>query len=221
MRSLFFAIIGLSGALSANAADIPLYPTGPSEDAAFLRFVNAADGSLELVAAGSEAHLRLEGTTRVSDYLTVGSDKPIKGQLLRAGKSYPLDLSVKPGEFATVLGVPTADNGLQVLTVSEQPDDFNGLKVSLGFYSLDASCRDASVLVAGRDVELFKAVANGSVQRRSINPVKLSVQLRCADALVGEPLVFEQFKAGERYSLFLVPSATGPRLFQALDTLAR
>jgi alginate O-acetyltransferase complex protein AlgF len=221
VKKQFIALVGIAAALSVQAAEIPLYPTGPSEDAAFLRFVNAADGSLELVAAGSQAHLRLDGATRVSDYLAVASDQPIKGQLQRDGKSYPLDLSVKPGEFASVVGVPTADNGLQVLTVSEQPDDFNSLKVSLGFYSLDASCRDASVLVAGRNVELFKAVATGSLQRRSINPVKLSVQLRCADALVGEPLVFDQFKAGERYSLFLVPSATGPRLFQALDSLAR
>lgn len=220
MKSLFFAVLGLSSALSANAADIPLYPTGPSEDAAFLRFVNAGDGNLELLADGSEARLQLTAASPVSNYLTVGSDKPIKGQFLHNGQAYPLQLSVKPGEFATVVGIPTADKGLQTVTVSEEPDDFNALKASLAFYSLDASCTAASLLVAGRDVELFKSVANGSLQRRSINPVKLSVQLRCADALVGQPLALEQLQAGARYSIFLVPSGQGPRLFQALDTLA-
>lgn len=220
MRNLFFALLSLTVVPSAQAAEIPLYPTGPSEDAAFLRFVNAGDGALQLVADGSEARLQLDAATPVSNYLTVGSDKPIKGQFLYSSKAYPLELSVKPGEFATVVGIPTAENTLQTIVVSEVPDDFNGLKASLAFYSLDSNCAAASLLVAGRNVELFKTVANGSLERRSINPVKLSVQLRCADALVGEPLALGQLQAGARYSIFLVPSAQGPRLFQALDTLA-
>ncbi len=220
MRNLITALLGLGVVLSAQAAEIPLYPTGPSEDAAFLRFVNAGDGSLELVADGSKARLQLDAAAPVSNYLTVGSDKPIKGQFLRNGNAYPLQLSVKPGEFATVVGIPTADNGLQTLVVSEEPDDFNALKASLAFYSLDSSCVAASLLVVGRNVELFKAVATGSLARRSINPVKLAVQLRCADAPVGQPLDLEQLQAGARYSIFLVPSAQGPRLFKALDTLA-
>ena len=32
----------------ALAAEIPLYPTGPSEDSAFLRFFNAGEAPLEL-----------------------------------------------------------------------------------------------------------------------------------------------------------------------------
>ncbi|MBX9913511.1 MAG: alginate O-acetyltransferase AlgF [Pseudomonadaceae bacterium] len=211
--------LGLGLAGTVVAAEIPLYPTGPSEDAAFLRFVNAGSASLELLAAGSEARLHLEGASVVSDYLAVSADKSIRGQLQSNGKSYPLELSVKPGEFTSVVGIPTADNGLQVLSVSEQPDDFNALKVSLAFYSLDPSCAAASLVVTGRNVELFKAVPTGTLQRRSINPVNLSVQLRCSGSLVGNPLVFEQLKAAERYSVFLVPSAQGSRLFQAQDVV--
>lgn len=220
MRNLFFALLSLTVVPSAQAAEIPLYPTGPSEDAAFLRFVNAGDGALQLLADGSEARLQLDTATPVSNYLTVDSDKQIKGQFLYSSKAYPLELSVKPGEFATVVGIPTAENTLQTIVVSEVPDDFNGLKASLAFYSLDSNCAAASLLVAGRNVELFKAVANGSLERRSINPVKLSVQLRCAGAPVGQPLDLEQLQAGARYSIFLVPSGQGPRLFKALDTLA-
>ncbi len=46
------------------------------------------------------------------------------------------------------------------------------------------------------------------------------MQLRCAGASVGEPLALGELAAGQRYTLFLVPSADGPRLFQALDNLA-
>ncbi|PTT98460.1 cell division protein FtsQ, partial [Pseudomonas sp. HMWF031] len=65
-----------------------------------------------------------------------------------------------------------------------------------------------------------KAVPVDSVQRRSINPVSLSVQLVCANANVGAPLDLGELKAGERYSVLLVPSATGPRLLNATDTLS-
>jgi len=213
-------LLGLTGLAVAQAADIPLYPTGPSEDSAFLRFVNASEAALQLTAAGSGGSLRLEGEQRVSDFLTVPAGKAVQGLLSVAEQQYELDVTVAPGEFASVVAIAQADQPLQVLTVREQPDDFNALKASLAFYSLDAQCVDAGLQVAGRNVDIFKAVANGSLQRRSINPLNLSVQLRCAGAAVGEPLALGELVAGQRYTLFLVPSAQGPRLFQALDNLA-
>ena len=50
--------------------------------------------------------------------------------------------------------------------------------------------------------------------------MKLSVQLRCGGASVGEPLALGELAAGQRYTLFLVPSAQGSRLYQAQDNLA-
>lgn len=215
------ALLGLFGLLPlalAQAAEIPLYPTGPSEDSAFLRFFNAGEAPLELSAANG-ASLRLEGQQRASDFLTVPAGKPIQGSLKQGEAQQTLDVSVAPGEFATVVGLADAD-GLRLVTLREQPDDFNALKASLAFYSLDASCANAGLQAAGRNVDIFKDVAEGSLQRRSINPLKLSVQLRCAGAAVGEPLDLGQLEAGQRYTLFLVPSAQGPQLFQALDNLA-
>ncbi|WP_159972327.1 alginate O-acetyltransferase AlgF [Pseudomonas sp. 8Z] len=217
------ALIGaacLWGASSAWAADIPLYPTGPSEDSAFLRFFNAGSGVLELKAQGSGASLSVSEQARASDFLSVPAGKPVKGSLKQGGHEQALDVSVEPGEFATVFGLPDAPQGLRLVTLREQPDDFNALKASLAFYSLDASCADAGVQVAGRAVDIFKGVADGSLQRRSINPLKLAVQLRCAGASVGAPLELGELAAGQRYSLFLVPSAQGPKLFWAQDTLS-
>lgn len=217
MRALLSLFVLLPVSL-LQAAEIPLYPTGPSEDSAFLRFFNAGDTALEL-SAENGASLRLEGDVRASDFLTVPAGKPIKGSLKQGEAQQALDISVAPGEFASVVGIAT-EQGLNLVTVREVPDDFNALKASLAFYSLDASCANAGLQAAGRNVDIFKDVANGTLQRRSINPLSLSVQLRCGGASVGEPLALGELAAGQRYTLFLVPSADGPRLFQALDNLA-
>mgnify|MGYP002759807164 CR=1 FL=1 len=209
----------LALAAAAASAEVALYPTGPSEDSAFLRFVNVAPGALKMAASGSKASLDLDDAKKVSDYLPVPANKAIKGTLSRAGQTSALDLQVAPGEFATVFAF---DDGGKISqrVVREQPDDFNALKASLAFVSLDPACQGASLRPAGRNAELFKDAADGSVQRRSINPVKLSVQLACAGAPVGEPLDLGELKAGERYSVMLLPSAKGPHLLGATDTLA-
>lgn len=214
----WLSLLALLPVTLLQAAEIPLYPTGPSEDSAFLRFFNAGQPALELSAANG-ASLRLEGEARASDFLTVPAGKPIKGTLKQASQTQQLDISVAPGEFATVVGISTPQ-GLNLLTVREVPDDFNALKASLAFYSLDASCANAGLQVAGRNVDIFKDVANGALQRRSINPLSLSVQLRCGGTSVGEPLALGALAAGQRYTLFLVPSAQGSRLYQAQDNLA-
>jgi alginate O-acetyltransferase complex protein AlgF len=213
------ALFSLLVSGSLQAAEIPLYPTGPDEDSAFLRFFNAGSGPLELVAAGSGTRLSVDDQQRVSDFLSVPAGKAVKGTLSQGARSQALDIQVEPGEFATVVGINGAE-GLQLRVVREQPDDFNALKASLAFYSLDASCEEAGLQAAGRNLDIFKAVADGEVQRRSINPLKLSVQLTCAGAAQGAPLELGELQAGERYTVFLIPSAQGPQLIGTTDKLA-
>ncbi|WP_367374862.1 alginate O-acetyltransferase AlgF [Pseudomonas lini] len=204
----------------AQAADIALYPTGPDQDSAFLRFINAADRPLQLLAEGSQASLRLEGSNAVSAYLPVPANQPIKGTLERNGKSQPLDIQVAAGEFASVIALPDSAQGIRQVVIREQPDDFNSLRASLAFISADPACTQAGLRAAGKNADLFKEVADGSVQRRAINPVSLSVQLVCAQTNVGAPLDLGQLKAGERYSVVLLPGANGPYLLLATDVLA-
>ena len=209
----------LAIAAGTASAEVALYPTGPSEDSAFLRFVNVAPGVLKMEASGSKASLKLDDSQKVSDYLQVPANKAIKGTLSRDASNAPLELQVAPGEFATVFALN--DGGkISQRVVREQPDDFNALKASLAFISLDASCQGATLRPAGRSADLFKDAADGSIQRRSINPVKLSVQLVCANANVGNPLDLGELKAGERYSVMLLPGADGPHLLGTTDTLA-
>ena len=131
-------VIACVGSLSlsavSRAADIPLYPTGPSADSSFVRFINGTDAALELTAAGSQAKVQLDSKT------------------------------------------PTT---------------------------------------------VFYPVRVNALTRRMINPVKISVQLLCGDQATGAPLELGELIAGERYSVFAVPTASTTRLFIASDAVAR
>jgi len=205
--------------LSVMAADIPLYPTGPAEDAAFIRFVNGGAEPLQVIAQKGQPPLTLEAGQPVSPFYPVATRSAIKGTLASGKTQLPVEVKAQPGEFVTVVALPGA-KGMRLVSVHDLADDFNGLKASLGFFNLDGSCADARLRPAGRNADLFKGVTQGHLQRRSINPVKLSVQLVCADANVGAVLDLGELKPGERYSVFLLPSPSGPRLLAATDTLS-
>lgn len=220
MKRITLGLVTLLVSVNAYSADIPLYPTGPEQDSAFLRFANATLGELKLVADGSKANLVLNGDKAVSAFLpVVGGDKPIKGMLSSAGKNADFSVKVAPGEFATVVVLADAKGAMRQLVVREVPDDFNALKASLAFINADTTCADAGLEAVAQKAELFKKVAEGTLQRRMINPVELSVQLKCDSAPVGQPLRFI-LKAGERYSVLAVPSDKGSKLLFASDALA-
>lgn len=217
-RCLVAAVTFLTG-LNVTAADIPLYPTGPAEDAAFIRFVNGSTDELRVVSQKSQPPLKLAPASPVSSFFAVSSKKAVQGTLTSGKTDLALSVQVKPGEFVTVV-VLSDNKGIRQVTVHDNPDDFNGLKASLAFFNLDSSCVDAALRPAGRTADLFKGVAQGSLQRRSINPVKLAVQLVCANANVGPVLDLGELKAGERYSVLLLPGKTGPRLLSVMDHLS-
>ncbi|PAA29631.1 cell division protein FtsQ [Pseudomonas fragi] len=221
MNKVIAAFAGLQ-ALSLSvvaSAQVALYPTGPDQDAAFTRFVNATSAPLDVLGQPGQPPLRLDTAAPASLLFPVDSSSAIKGSLVSGTHKLALDLKVEPGEFATIVVVPQGE-GIEQVAVRETPDDFNGLKASLAFVNVDKSCSDASLRPAGRSADLFKAVPAASLQRRSINPVNLSVQLVCANTNVGAPLDLGMLKAGERYSVMLVPSASGPRLLSTTDTLS-
>ena len=206
--------------LAAQAAEIPLYETGPGQDAAFVRFVNGGTGPLEVSAAGSKARSRLDLAAPASAFFSVNAGDKVKGAFLADSQRSEIALSVKPGEFATVVALPGA-GAIKQTVLREQPDDFNALKASLALYNLDPKCTSASLGVVGRSAMLFEAVPSGALQRRALNPVSLSVQLLCGGKPAATPLALGALQAGQRYSVFVMPAAAAPRLFIANDSVAR
>ncbi|MCP1118591.1 alginate O-acetyltransferase AlgF [Robbsia andropogonis] len=206
---------------SAFAADIPLYPTGPAEDSSFVRFVSGASQPVEVTASGSKARLTLDEKGPTSPFFAIAAGKPIKGTLRGDGAHQDVSATVQPGEFVSIVALDgTAKGALRVVTVREKPDDFNALKASVAFYNLDAHCTKPALKVAGRDIVLLDGVPVGQSKRRQVNPVALTVQLACGGQSVGQPLSLGTLVAGQRYTVFLVPSGTHSRVFFANDAVA-
>ncbi|OWS71264.1 hypothetical protein CBI30_07405 [Polynucleobacter aenigmaticus] len=219
--TLIISITASSFCYTAYAADIALYPTGPSQDSAFVRFINGMDENLSVMAGETKAKIALSVNEPASKYYPVGSKAKITGEFSNGKVSSPISLTVKPSEFATVVALANGSNLKQVI-VKEQPDDFNALKSSLALYNLSsAGCASAGLLVVDRAVSLFEKVKDGTLQRRLINPVSLSVQLTCSSKPVGKVLDLGLLQAGQRYSVFAVPASDSPRIFFAVDTIAR
>ena len=207
-------------AAAAHGAEIPLYETGPGQDAAFVRFVNARSAALDVKAAGSNASAKLAPEKPASNFFPVPANRVMKGKFSDKQVQSEIAVSVKPGEFATVVALPGSGDIKQTV-LREQPDDFNALKVSLALYNLDKRCKAAGLNVLGRSAALFEGVASGSLARRTLNPVNISVQLQCQGQLDQATLALGALQAGQRYSIFVLPADAGSRLVIAADQLAQ
>ena len=208
--------------VAAMTTEIPLYETGPAEDSAFIRFVNGSNAPLNVKGGQAKNQMPLPVAKPVSDFLPVSANRPLKGDFVGANSSTPSETTVKAGEFVTVIALPDTSDALKISTIRETPDDFNALKASLAVYNLSSTCTQASIKVAGRDLDLFKTVAPGTAsERRTINPVKLDIQLYCNNVPVNEPVALGALSAGARYTIFLLPDAStsGTRIYPATDNL--
>ncbi|QHJ01539.1 cell division protein FtsQ [Xylophilus rhododendri] len=214
-------ILAACAGAGAYAAGPKLYDTGPSQDSAFVRFVNAAPERLEVVSG--QARLPLPADKPVSDYLSVKPNSDIGGNFEGGARRGPVKVRIAPGAFATVVALPGADaKALNTVVITESPDDFNGLKSAIAFYNFDAGCKAAGLQSAGKAVGIFNGLAEKTVQRRMVNPIALAVQPTCEGKPRGAPVDLGQLKAGERYSLLLVPAGAGAsRLIFAADAIAR
>ncbi|MBU4609751.1 alginate O-acetyltransferase AlgF [Achromobacter sp. GG226] len=219
LRRIVSALAGVAALVaSAGAAQVALYPTGPAEDSAFLRFVNTTGTALTVTADDAQNSIDLAAPSAATGFQAVPANRAVQGTLVTASGKTPLSLTVAPGEFATVVAASADAGGAPALhVVREQPDDFNAMRASLALAVADPDCEAASLGVAGREVSIFQDVASGSVARRAINPVRLTVQARCAGQPVGAALDLGELAPGGRYTVILAPSAQGTLALFAND----
>ncbi|WP_442594328.1 cell division protein FtsQ [Parapusillimonas sp. JC17] len=208
--------LGLGGCAYA----VDLYPTGPTEDAAFVRFVNAGLEKLDISAKGSGASVELRAPNMATSFLPVTAGRDITGKLVSAGFDQDIALKASAGEFITVVASAGQEPPFSLSILREQPEDFTAVKASVAFYNMNARCASASVQVAGRKVFLFESIAQDTASRRLVNPVKLAVELVCDGAAVGSPLDMGRLEAGARYSIFLAPGDPAARFFFVMDEVA-
>lgn len=217
LRTLALLALGLLAQYPAHA-EPKLYPTGPVEDAAFVRFVNGLDGTLD-IHAGRDARLDLTAENRSTSWQAVKARTPHKATFSHGGMSKAVEVSVQPGEFVTVAAVSEGASGWKVVLGRESPSDFSALKVSLGLLNLAPDCPSATIKLAGKDITIVQDVAPQAIKRRQINPVALGVDLYCQGQRIGVPVDLGSLRAGERWTLLVRPTSEGPRIMPILDRM--
>lgn len=213
------ALLAGLASFASHAAQIELYPSGPLEDAAFLRFVDGSGAGLRVVAEGSGAALELPAGTHATPYMAVAGGSTISGEISVGAHSRTVSVKAMPGEFVTVVGL-LEEGDLRPEALHDKTHDFTAVRASIAFYNLNESCVDAAVQVAGRQVFLFEHAAVREWARRHVNPVPLAVQLLCAGQPTGQALDLGVLRAGDRHSLFLIPGDPAKGFFHIKDSLA-
>lgn len=209
IAGLFFASVSVS-----MAAEPQLYETGPSEESSYVRFVNGTDKSVTVISSKGGAKLELKVDGRVSRFYPVKAGTRLSATLQGDGRKVNVDVTGKPWEYITV--VAQADGAaLKTALVRETPDDFNAMRSSLALFNLDSACGGASMLGGAKHATVLDNVKPYSVQRRLVNPVKLTVSVGCGGA--GSDLDMSQLEAGERYSVFLLPLKNARQAFFVRD----
>ena len=207
-------------AMGGTAAEIPLYPTGPSEDAAFLRFANASNQRIDMLASTSNTTIKLDDSRPGTAFYPVRANSDIKGEFQLGQEQAKISVNIKPGEFVTVVARSINDKLSQV-TFRESPEDFNALRSSIALYNADPTCLRADVRVAGRSLLLFESVAVDTLKRRSVNPIQLSVELLCEGKLQGKVLNIGQLEAGGRYTILVASTGKESRMLKLSDGIAQ
>jgi len=211
-------VMGLLAHAPAHAVQPMLYPTGPAEDAAFIRFVDALGAPLE-IRAGKDARIELGADHSSTTWQAVKAHSPLGATLVHGGQNQAVDVSVQPGEFVTVAALPDDKGGWTAGIGRESPTDFSAFKVSLGLMNMAEHCSNAAIKIAGKDVAIVEDVAPKGMKRRQVNPLSLSVDLYCGGQRSGDPVNLGGLRAGERWTLLVHPARDGARLIPILDRM--
>jgi alginate O-acetyltransferase complex protein AlgF len=194
-----------------------LYETGPSEDSSFVRFVNASEDKVQVVNGAAQIALDNQGDGRASKFFPVKQGSKLSATVQVGKQKLPVQVTAKPGEFITI-AVVGKEASAKVLAVRETPTDFNAMRSSLALTNLDEKCTNAALTGGAKNASIVEGVKPSNVQRRLVNPVKLTVQVQCDGKPAGDVLDLSQLQAGERYSVFMLSLKSGRQSFFVRDS---
>jgi len=198
-----FAAAGvLCMAAKAAVADEALYPSGPPNGVAYLRFANMTPQAVTITSASAKITLPANAEERVRRYDPVNPGTELTGTVQQGEHTAEIKLTLTQNEFATVAITQSTDGKLSATPLRETPSDFNASKSSLALYNLDPSCSDARLLAGDPNTVVISGIAPDKVGRRAVNPVDVALSAACPDnnAMPAKP---GALAAGERYSVFL------------------
>ena len=210
-------LIALAGA--AFAADGRLYPSGPPNGVAYLRFVNLAPAEVTIVSPAAKITIPTDDAHRIGEFDPVTPGAALTGSVQLGEATKPINVTLQQNEFVTVAVTGTAD-ALVVTLLRETPSDFNALKSSLGLFNLDQGCATAQLVAGDQHVAVVSDVAPGAIGRRMVNPVDVGLAVSCGDPAQGVPVKLGGLVAGDRYSVFVVGSGSGRQVVATRDEQA-
>jgi alginate O-acetyltransferase complex protein AlgF len=190
-------------ASTAVAADGRLYPSGPPNGVAYLRFVNLASADVTVVSPAAKITIPADDTHRVGEFDPVTPGVALTGSIQLGKAAKPIDVTLQQNEFVTV-AVTGSGDALQVTLLRETPSDFNALKSSIGLFNVDQACANAQLIAGDQHLAVVSDVAPGAVGRRMVNPVDVGLAVSCGDPGQTVPVKLGGLVAGDRYSVFVV-----------------
>jgi len=200
-----------------HASEPQLYPTGPSEDSSYLRFVNTLAGNLE-IKQGKSIRVDLTAKNGGTAWQAVKANSPLPATLSFGGRVQEVVAQVKPSQFVTYAAVQDPKDGWRMVEVIDKSPDFSSLKAALALVNLMPDCPAASARLSGKNVVIVDQVGYAGVVRRMVNPVSLTVDVLCGEHQVGESVNLN-LRPGERWSLIAYPAERGTGVTTLLDKL--
>jgi len=217
--ALFAASVFGSGS-GAVAAEGRLYPSGPPNGVAYLRFVNLAQHEVTITSPAAKITIPADAAHRLGEFDPVTPGVALTGTARLGEAAKPIDVTLKANEFVTVAVVADGANGIAVSVFREDPSDFNALKSSLGLFNADKSCTVAQLVAGDNHQPVISDVAPGSIGRRLVNPVNAELGVACSDPAHAAPVKLGQLNAGDRYSIFVIAGAAGREIVAGRDEQA-
>jgi alginate O-acetyltransferase complex protein AlgF len=213
------AIVALHGE-AGKAAEGRLYPSGPPNGVAYLRFVNMAPHEATIVSPAAKIAIPADDAHRVLEFDPVTPGVALTGSAQLGAAMKPIDLKLAANEFVTVAVGGDGADGITLTVFRETPSDFNAQKSSLALFNLDKDCGQAQLVAGDNHVSVIPDVAPGAVGRRLVNPVNAELAVSCGDPAQATPAKLGQLNAGDRYSMFVVGGASGRQVVAVRDEQA-
>ena len=207
---------GLSvAAAGTGLAEDRLYPTGPPNGVAYLRFANLTGEPITISSGTAKISVPADDEQRVRRYDPVTPGTELTATVQDGGAGKPVRIKLEQNELATIAVTAAPGGGVATTTFREIPSDFNASKASLVLYNADESCKDGRLLAGDKDTVVISGVEPGKEGRRMVNPVNVALRLSCGEnAKVGAQL--GSLAAGERYSVFAFAEPGKPHRALAL-----
>lgn len=201
------------------AAEGRLYPSGPPNGVAYLRFVNLAQGEVTITSPAAKIAVPADDAHRVGEFDPVTPGVALTGSAQLGEATKPINVTLAANEFVTV-AVTAEGDGIALTVFRETPSDFNALKSSLALFNADKDCVKAQLVAGDNHQSVISDVAPGAIGRRLVNPVNAALGATCGDPAQAVSAKLGQLNAGDRYSIFVDGGKTGPEVVAARDEQA-